>query len=128
MSTVIKRVSALVAVAVAAGAGGLGVVALADEDEPEAVTLRSKPAPATPTPRPGAGAPIEADDRALWPEEARRARAAALRVTGGGRVSEIDLSDDPGESYEVEVVEDGRERDIALDADFNPVPNRRYDD
>jgi hypothetical protein len=128
MSTVFKRVFVLVAVAVTAGAGGLGVMALADEGVPEVVTPRSEPAPVTPTPRSGAGAQIEADDRALWPEEARRARAAALRMTGGGRISEVDRSDDPGEAYEVEIVQGGHERDIALDADFNPVPNRRYDD
>ena len=43
-------------------------------------------------------------------------------------MAELDRSDDPGEAYEVEVIKDGREYDVALDADFRPVPNRRYED
>ena len=54
--------------------------------------------------------------------------AAALRVTKGGTVAELDRSDDPGEAYEIEVMKDGREHDVALDAGFRPVPNRRYED
>lgn len=120
MTTVLKWFAVLAA----AGGLTLGVVALADENAPEEATIRSESVPATPTP----DGRVEADDRPLWPEEARQARAAALRVTNGGTVSEADHSDDPGERYEVEVVKDGREYDIALDVDFKPVPNRRYDD
>lgn len=120
MTTVLTWLAALVTL----GALTLGVLALADDGPHEVVAPASESAPATPTP----AAAVEADDRPLWPEEARRARAAALRKTNGGTVSEVDRSDDPGESYEVEVVKDGREYDVALDVDFTPVPNRRYDD
>ena len=72
--------------------------------------------------------PVDRDDRPLTPQQERRASAAALRVTKGGTVAELDRSDDPGEAYEVEVIKDGREYDVALDADFRPVPNRRYED
>jgi hypothetical protein len=106
----------VLAVAVAVGA-----VALTDDDPLEVIQLQGSPA--EPTPRAS-----DADDRPLSPDEERRAREAALEVTGGGEVVEFDRSDDPGEAYEVEVFKDGREHDVALDLDFEPVPNRRYED
>lgn len=122
-----SKLAAIVAGLVAAGGvGAFGVVAFTAEPEPEVVTLQSGSASATPVP--ATRQLEEGDDRPLRPGEARRAREAALRVTGGGTVSEVDRSDDPGESYEVEVLKDGREHDIALDLDFEPVQNRRYDD
>jgi hypothetical protein len=105
----------------AVAAGALGAVAHTDDDPLEVIQLQSQPG--EPTPR-----AADADDRPLSPEEEDRAREAALRVTGGGEVVEFDRSDDPGEAYEVEVFKDGREHDVALDLDFEPVPNRRYED
>jgi hypothetical protein len=105
----------------AVGAGAVGAVVLTDDDPLEVITLQSQPA--EPTPRTD-----DADDRPLSPDEEDRAREAALRVTGGGEVVEFDRSDDPGEAYEVEVFKDGQEHDVALDAGFEPVPNRRYED
>ncbi len=102
-------------------AGAAGAVVLTDDDPLEVIQLQSRPA--EPTPR-----VTDSDDRPLSPDEEDRARRAALRVTGGGEVGEFDRSDDPGETYEVEVFKDGREHDVALDADFQPVPNRRYED
>jgi hypothetical protein len=102
-------------------AGALGAVALTNDDPLEVIELQRTPA--EPAPR-----AADADDRPLFPEEERRAREAALRVTAGGQVVEFDRSDDPGEAYEVEVFKDGREYDVALDLDFEPVPNRRYED
>jgi hypothetical protein len=128
MSAASRVVVALVALAVAAGAGALVVVALAAGERPAVIQLQSGSAAPTATPAPGSGEPAEPDDRPLWPEEARQARRAALTMTGGGTVSELDRSDDPGEAYEVEVIREGREYDVALDLDFHPVPNRRYDD
>lgn len=128
MSVVVKVVAALVALSVAAGAGALGVVALTRDERPEVITVQSESASPMATSEPRPGERVESDDRPLWPEEARRARRAALAAAGGGRVSELDRSDDPGEAYEVEVIMDGREYDIALDLDFEVVPNRRYDD
>lgn len=114
----------LVVILLAAGVAAV-VASLADGGQPKlVVTLPLESAPGAAR-RPQAA---ESDDRPLTAEEARRAGAAALRVTGVGRVSELDRSDDPGEAYEVEVIATGREHDVALDADFRPVPNRRYDD
>jgi hypothetical protein len=102
--------------------GGLAVsgVALRDDD--------ALPAPVIVRDLPSSAEVVDTDDEPLSRGEARRARRAALRVTGGGLVTEIDRSDDPGEHYEVEVVKDRREYDIALDEDVEPVPNRRYGD
>ena len=105
----------------AVAAGALGAVVLTDDDPLEVLRLQSESA--EPTPRAAV-----ADDRPLAPDEERRAREAALRETGGGEVVEFDRSDDPGEEYEIEVFKDGREYDVALDAGFEPVPNRRYED
>jgi hypothetical protein len=123
MRTLIKLVAVLIVFALAGVGGALAVVSLAQDEPLEVVTLRTESDPrAVETP------PRERDEEALWPEEERRARAAALRITGGGTVSELDRSDDPGEAYEVEVIKGGREYDIALDLEFRQVPNRRYDD
>ena len=113
-----KLVAALLALVVIAGAGVLLASALGEDDLPEVVTRSEQPA----------GPEDDRDDAQLSAREERRASAAALKVTGGGTVAELDRSDDRGEAYEVEVIKDGREHDVALDADFQPVPNRRYDD
>jgi len=115
---VLKVVAALAALTLAA-AGGF-VVADALNDEPD-VVIRDTSAPA------GTPSGEDTDDAPLTDAEAERAEAAALRVTGGGEVVELDRSDDPGEAFEVEVVQDGRETDVALDENFRPVPNRRPD-
>ena len=104
----------------AVAAGAVGAVVLTDDDPLEVIQLQSQPSEPTRDP--------DSDDRPLSPDEEDRARSAALRVTGGGEVVEFDRSDDPGEAYEIEVFKDGREYDVALDADFRPVPNRRYED
>jgi len=63
----------------------------------------------------------------LSADEVKRASEAALAIVGGGRVVEVDRSDDLGEAYEVEVVVGDREVDVALDKKFRRVPNLRYD-
>jgi uncharacterized membrane protein YkoI len=108
-------------IVLAVAAGALGAVVLTDDDPLEVIQLQSRPS--EPTPR-----AADDDDRPLAPDEEERASRTALRVTGGGEVVEFDRSDDPGEAYEIEVFKDGREYDVALDADFRPVPNRRYED
>ena len=50
-----------------------------------------------------------------------RASEAALAHTGGGRVTETEAGDEEG-AYEVEVtLDDGREIDVHLDADFDVI-------
>jgi hypothetical protein len=116
----LKALAVVAALVLAAGAGAVAVMAL--DDDPD-VVIRETGAPA-PAGTPGGD---DTDDAPLSADEAERAEAAALRVTGGGEVVELDRSDDPGEAFEVEVVQDGRETDVALDEDFRPVPNRRPD-
>ena len=114
-----KLVAALLALVLIAGAGVLIAGALGEDDLPEVVTTQSE----------GQSEPEDdRDDAQLSAQEERRASAAALKATGGGTIAELDRSDDRGEAYEVEVIKEGREHDVALDADFRPVPNRRYGD
>ena len=57
-------------------------------------------------------------DRPLTGSTLDRARAAALRFTSGGTVTETEAGDD-GAAYGVEVrLEDGRVVEVRLDADF----------
>ena len=124
MRDILKPALLAAVVATAALAGALGAGALDEKELPEVIALDARAVSAVPAERKGA----DPDERPVGPEEARRAERAALEQTGGGVVTELDRSDDPGESYEVEVVKDGREHDVALDLDFRPVPNRRHDD
>jgi uncharacterized membrane protein YkoI len=60
----------------------------------------------------------EITDRAVI----ERASAVALKETGGGRVSEVEVADDGVAGYEVEVTrEDGTEAEINVDRDFGIV-------
>ncbi len=71
---------------------------------------------------------IEDDGRPITDGEIARISTAATAAVGGGRVTDIERSDDPGEAYEVEVVKDGVEIDVALDEDLRRVPNQRFSD
>jgi uncharacterized membrane protein YkoI len=52
----------------------------------------------------------------------QRASAAALKATGGGRVTETEHDSEDGATYEVEVTKaDGSEVDVRLDGSFNVV-------
>ena len=70
----------------------------------------------------------DADDIPVDPADAKRASQAAVKEAGGGEAVSVDRSDDPGEAYEVEVLRDGAEYDVALDSRFKPVPNTAYQD
>ena len=124
MSSAIKLVGALVVLLLAGAGGALAVIGLSRDEPPEVVVLERESSITGSLPQPA----LEEGDEPLAAEDARRARLAALRVTGGGTVSELDRSDDPGEAYELEVIKQGREYDVALDSAFRHVPNRRYDD
>jgi hypothetical protein len=71
---------------------------------------------------------IDPEDRRLGEPELERIRSAALAIAGPGTVTEVDRSDDLGEAYEVEIVTERGEVDVALDRNFERVPNLRYDD
>jgi uncharacterized membrane protein YkoI len=61
----------------------------------------------------------DADDRVLSPTERGSAEKAALAAVGGGTVTNVEASDDPGEAYEVDVRNaDGTEWDVSLDSGF----------
>jgi uncharacterized membrane protein YkoI len=52
----------------------------------------------------------------------QRASAAALKATGGGRVTETEHDPEDGATYEVEVTKaDGSQVDVRLDESFNVV-------
>ncbi len=72
---------------------------------------------------------VDADDRPIPKDRVRRVADAAVAAVGGGTVVEVSRSDDPGETWEVEVMTPGRgEVDVALDAGLRRVPNAAYED
>ena len=54
-----------------------------------------------------------------------RASSAAVEVAGGGTVTDAETSDDPGETYEVEVrLDDGSEVEVTLDDSFGVIDSK----
>jgi uncharacterized membrane protein YkoI len=69
-----------------------------------------------PDPRAGAR---DADDRALSATEHSSASRAAIDAVGGGTVTGLEASDDPGVAYEIDVrLANGTEWDVDLDSDY----------
>ena len=73
----------------------------------------------------GGAAAISGDDdageRQIRGDDLERAERAALRETGGGRVTAIEVGDEESK-YEVEVtLDDGSRVDVQLDSDFEVV-------
>jgi hypothetical protein len=61
-------------------------------------------------------------DAQLTGPTADRAKAAALKTTGGGKVNAVERDSENGGTYEVEVTRpDGTSVDVRLDASFNRV-------
>ena len=61
-------------------------------------------------------------DTQLTGPQADRAKAAALRVTGGGRVNAVERDSEQGATYEVEVTrKDGTTVDVRLDDAYGLV-------
>lgn len=117
------------AVVVALGAGFvIGKVVLGGDDDDERV-VRVTTDPTGPT---GVTTEqtlsIEDDGQPISDSEISAITKAATAAVGGGEVTDIERSDDPGEAFEVEVVKDGQEIDVALDAELNRVPNQRFSD
>jgi len=70
----------------------------------------------------------DATERAMTPDELRRASDAALEHTGSGRVTDTEVGDEES-YYEVEVTRaDGRETEVHLDRDFKVVGADRDDE
>jgi hypothetical protein len=119
--------------------GGALIIGSGDDDDPEVATAT---VPVQPTGTMQANAPAttvpqgvdlddpdpDPDDQPLGAAEARRAGRAAVAAVGGGSVVDVDRSDDPGEAYEVEVLTDRGEIDVALDHNLRRVQNVAYDD
>ncbi len=124
LSTPVVIVIGVVAVAIVIVAGLVANSALNEDDEDDAPVVAQ-----TATEDGGAvTTTVEADEKPLTEAELADVEAAALRVVGGGTVTDADPSDDPGEAYEVEVVTDQGEVDVALDENLERVPNQAYDD
>lgn len=125
---------ALVAIVLAAGAFGALIASGGDSDDADPITL-SGPAASTPTakqtPAAAQASPtehVDADDVPIPAAEIKAIEAAALKFADGGSVTEIDRSDDVGEAFEVEVMTNAGEVDVALDDNLERVTNLRYDD
>jgi uncharacterized membrane protein YkoI len=69
-----------------------------------------------------ANATMGDDGEALTGATLERASAAALKATGGGRVTETEHDSEKGATFEVEVTKpDGSQVDVRLDGSFNVV-------
>jgi hypothetical protein len=79
----------------------------------------------------GAGAVVATggdDDQPITGAALEKATDAALAHTGGGTVTETEIGDD-GAAYSVEVrLDDGRQVEVNLDADFNVIGEEPDDD
>jgi hypothetical protein len=133
-----SKIGRPVAVGIVAAAlvlGGLvGVLITTGDDGGEETGVTPPETAALPAAERSSAAPtatapqLDTDDAPLGRTEARRAGAAAVAAVGGGTAVEIDRSDDPGEAYEVEVMTDRGEIDVALDDNLRRVDNVPYDD
>jgi Peptidase propeptide and YPEB domain len=66
--------------------------------------------------------PFGDDEASLTGPAADRAKAAALRMTGGGKVNAVERDSEQGATYEVEVTKpNGKTVDVYLDASYNLV-------
>lgn len=111
------RVRALLGAAALALAAGAAVFVLAPGSGEPGAGSAPTPAADRPSRTPASGGPISG-------AEFDRVRKATLDATGGGELTEIHRSDDPGEAYEVEVRRAGREIDFALDDELQRINDR----
>ncbi len=70
----------------------------------------------------GSSGVFDDGDAQLTGPSADRAKAAALRITGGGKANAVERDSEDGATYEVEVTRpDGKTVDVRLDGSFNRV-------
>ena len=126
-----KRTWMVIGAVVLALAAGfvIGQTVLGDDDDDERVVRISTDSTDSPAGTP-AETSLSVDDsgETITDEEIKAISRAASDAVGGGEVTDIERSDDPGEAFEVEVVKDGQEIDVALDDQLNRVPNQRFTD
>lgn len=67
-------------------------------------------------------------DAPLTGSTAERAKAAALKSTGGGTVESAEASDEDGSAYEVKVDANGKVLEIQLDKSFKILSSKADDD
>lgn len=73
-------------------------------------------------------ASVSLGEEPITGEALKRASAAALEYTGGGRVTETEVGDEDG-YYEVEITLDGGQQiDVHLDRDFRVIGTESDDD
>lgn len=99
-----------------------------DDDRATAAAADTAPSDDRATDRDAAGAEgretRDADDVALTDAEYTDASTAALAEAGGGTVTDVDRSDDPGVAFEVDVLlANGDELEIDLDTDYAVIAN-----
>ncbi len=76
----------------------------------------------------GVGGDDDATEKPITGTALERASAAALKHTGGGRVTDTEAGDEEG-AYEVEVTRpDGSQVDVHLNGSFEVIGDERDDD
>jgi hypothetical protein len=135
MSGTGRPVAVAIVVAVLAIGGLVGALIATGYDDSDETIVTLPETTTSPAPEQTAAGqatiaapPADPDDAPLGRAEAKRVGAAAVAAVGGGTAVEIDRSDDPGEAYEVEVMTDRGEVDVALDDNLRRVENVPYDD
>src|SRR5690242_19882768 len=85
---------------------GQAVLGDDDDDGERIVRISTGPTGASDGAQPQTELSIDDDGQTIGDDEIRAIGAAATKATGGGTVSDIERSDDPGEAFEVEVLKD----------------------
>jgi hypothetical protein len=71
----------------------------------------------------------KSDDIHATGPDAEKAKAAALKAVGAGRVGSVETENEPGSAWEVEIVRpDGTEVEATLDSAYRSVGVERDDD
>ena len=105
----------------------LAIVLFQDRDDDRMVEVNTGPGVQLDA-RPQAEIQVDDSSGSIPDRMLKDLAEVALGATGGGVVTGVERSDDPGEAFEVEVVRNGIEVDVALDEDLRRVPNERFSD
>ena len=105
----------------------LAIVLFQDRDDDRMVEVNTGPGVQLDA-RPQAEIQVDDSSGSIPDRMLKDIAEVALGATGGGVVTGVERSDDPGEAFEVEVVRNGIEVDVALDEDLRRVPNERFSD